>query len=48
MELGDRFDLWLVLRGGIRIRVGTMDELYASIGYGGINCFPDMDMLRLV
>ena len=27
MELGDRFDLWLVLRGGIRIRVGTMDEL---------------------
>jgi predicted amino acid-binding ACT domain protein len=35
MELGDRYDLWLVLRGGIRIRVGTMDELYASIGYGG-------------
>ena len=27
MELGDRYDLWLVLRGGIRIRVGTMDEL---------------------
>lgn len=27
MELGDRFELWLVLRGGIRIRVGTMDEL---------------------
>jgi cell division septal protein FtsQ len=27
MELGDRFDLWLVLRGGIRVRVGTMDEL---------------------
>ena len=27
MELGDRYDLWLVLRGGIRVRVGTMDEL---------------------
>ena len=27
MELGDRFDMWLVLRGGIRIRVGGMDEL---------------------
>ena len=27
MELGDRYDMWLVLRGGIRIRVGTMDEL---------------------
>lgn len=27
MELGDRYDLWLVLRGGIRIRIGTMDEL---------------------
>ena len=27
MELGDRYDLWLVLRGGIRIRLGTMDEL---------------------
>ena len=27
MELGDRFDMWLVLEGGIRIRVGTMEEL---------------------
>ena len=27
MELGDRYDMWLVLEGGIRIRVGTMDEL---------------------
>lgn len=27
MELGDRFDMWLVLEGSIRIRVGTMDEL---------------------
>ena len=27
MELGDRYDLWLVLEGGIRVRVGTMDEL---------------------
>ncbi len=27
MELGDRYDLWFVLRGGIRVRVGTMDEL---------------------
>lgn len=27
MELGDRYDLWLVLREGIRIRVGGMEEL---------------------
>jgi hypothetical protein len=27
MELGDRYDMWLVLRGGIRIRVGGMEEL---------------------
>ena len=27
MELGDRFDLWLVLNGGVRVRVGDMDEL---------------------
>lgn len=27
MELGDRYDLWLVLQGGIRIRVGDMEEL---------------------
>lgn len=27
MELGDRYDLWLVLEGGIRIRVGGMEEL---------------------
>ena len=27
MELGDRFDLWLVLEGNIRVRIGTMDEL---------------------
>lgn len=27
MELGDRFDLWFVLEGRIRVRIGTMDEL---------------------
>jgi hypothetical protein len=27
MELGDRYDLWLVLNGGVRVRVGGMDEL---------------------
>ena len=27
MELGDRYDMWLVLQGGIRIRVGGMEEL---------------------
>ena len=27
MELGDRFDLWFVLEGRIRVRVGTMEEL---------------------
>lgn len=27
MELGDRYDLWFVLEGRIRVRVGTMDEL---------------------
>ena len=27
MELGDRYDMWLVLEGGIRVRVGTMEEL---------------------
>ena len=27
MELGDRYDMWLVLEGSIRVRVGTMDEL---------------------
>ena len=27
MELGDRFDLWFVMEGRIRVRVGTMDEL---------------------
>ena len=27
MELGDRYDMWLVLQGGVRVRVGTMDEL---------------------
>ncbi len=27
MELGDRYDLWLVLEGRIKVRVGSMDEL---------------------
>ena len=27
MELGDRFDLYFVLKGSIRVRVGDMDEL---------------------
>lgn len=27
MELGDRYDLWLVLRGDIRVRIGGMEEL---------------------
>ena len=27
MELGDRYDMWLVLQGGVRVRVGSMDEL---------------------
>lgn len=27
MELGDRFDLWFVLDGCIKVRVGNMDEL---------------------
>lgn len=27
MELGDRYDLWLVLSGGIRVRIGGMEEL---------------------
>ncbi len=27
MELSDRYDLWFVLDGHIRVRVGTMDEL---------------------
>lgn len=27
MELGDRYDLWLVLDGSIKVRIGNMDEL---------------------
>ena len=27
MELGDRYDLWFVLDGRIKVRVGSMDEL---------------------
>ena len=27
MELGDRYDLWFVLDGSIKVRVGNMDEL---------------------
>lgn len=27
MELGDRFDLWFVLDGSIKVKVGNMDEL---------------------
>ena len=27
MELGNRYDLWLVLKGGIKVRLGTTDEL---------------------
>ena len=27
MELGDRYDLWLMLNGGVRVKVGGMDEL---------------------
>ena len=27
MELGDRYDLWFVLDGRIKVRIGTMDEL---------------------